>query len=348
MGITAKVDVKVDGTIKDLQSIKKDLMLYIPFKAKASVEEALPELRITLNSIMTRMYNSKEDTKSVKNTPDTINVPKLKRDIIKEVFGNDIDAHNQNNTNSKNDNVNIFVNRDKRIKAWQSVSDSSTYQTEENKFKNRLLNSLIVDYGTGRMYAPDPDTVKGIKVECSTDVGETLNSSKKFDAYKNSQNITRTLSPYQRAAIWTVKQADVDLIVKNSISIDNIVNEIMQGNYKSAQEILKQKNKTGVYTTAIEKIEGIRKGKTDSVDLESYYKLKKLIANLRIKRTDGQKKISISLVTSYDASVEEAAIDFFTEMKKYIYLWMVSNQDKWTRDIIKAIEIVIKKYNKKG
>lgn len=349
MPVEAKIDVKNSGLIKDIQDFKEDLLKYIPFKATASVKDALPELKLTVMSVLTRMYNAKEpDTKTPQAVQPEVTFPKLKKDIVQEIFGKNLDSMNPKNTNTKQDDVNVFVVRGKRIKAWQSVSDGSTYEGDELKFKERLQKSVIINYDNGKMYVPDPETVKGVKIECSRDTGETINSSKKFDAYKNSQNITRTKSPYQRSAIWTVRQADTQNMLANAISLDALVEQIQNGNFQNAIEILNQKNKTGVFTEAIDNIKKTKKGKGTNVDLNSYYKLKKLVDNLNIKRYDGPNKTTISLVTSYDDSVEDQALDFFTELRKYIYLWMQTNMDRWVKDILTAIETVVKKYNRKG
>ncbi len=350
MPIQGQIDVKNKETMKDLEDFKKDLLNYIKFKAHASVKDALPELKLSVMSVLTRMYNAREApaSKDPNAVQPEVLIPKLKKDIIQEIFGKNVDSINPKNTNTKMDDVNIFVVRNKRIKAWQSVNDGSTYDGEEIRFKERLMKSVLINYDNGKMYVPDPDSVKGMKIECSKDTGETINSSKKFDAYKNSQQITRTKTTYQRAAIWTVRQADTQNMLANAISLDALVSEIQAGNFQNAIEVLNQKNKTGVFNEAIENLKKTKKGKADNLDLNSYYKLRKLVDNLNIRRYDGEKKTTISLVTSYDDSVEDQAVDFFTELRKYIYLWMQSNMDRWTKDVITAIETVIKKYNKKG
>lgn len=343
-----KIDVKDKQLADDIKWLRNDLMIYITNRSARSVNDSLPELKATLQSILVRMYNSKEESPTPSNSSNSndLGISNLRKDLIKEIFGQDL-ALASKAPDNKNPNSNVFVNRDKRIKSWQPISDSSTYEGEETRFKNRLMNSLIVDFATGRVHAPDPETIKGIKVECSTDTGQTLDSSKKFDAYKNSQQITRTQSTYQRVAIWTVRQADVKLIMDNAISVDDIINEVLQGHYGSAKDLLREKNKNGTYNTAIENIDNIQKGKFVNTNLETFQKLKTLINNLRIKRTDSKRKTTISLVTSYNNETEEQAIDFFTEMRKYIYIWMVNNQEKWINAILNAIQDVAKKYNKK-
>jgi hypothetical protein len=349
-----KIEVKNQGTLFDLKKFAKELTEQIQVGLDQTLDSAVEDLKSSLTSIInTEITISNQLPKSTEKLPQSLNMPKSKADIVKEIFGTDVMSSDYLKKNLKSnvmdDKSNLLVMKDGRIKAWQSVNDSFSMAQQEQFFRDRLKDGIIVDEDTGKMYKATPDTIKGVKVECSRDSGQTLNSEKKFEAYKNSTKITRRKndSPYSRVAVWTIKQADAQYMIKNALSVDAIVERVQSGDYDTAVDLLSRNNAGGIYKTAIDNITNIKAGRIVSPEAKSYQTIQTLIRNLKIRKKIMDKKTTYTLFTDYDRDVEDTEEKFFDAMRTQIYLWQVNNEQVWYDTIVKSVETVLKKYEHK-
>ncbi len=349
-----KIEVRNQGLLDDLKKFTKELTEQIQMGLDQSLDAAVDDLRSALDRIInTDITIANQLPKSDKKLPQSLNMPKSKADIIKEVFGADVMASDYIKKSMKGnvleDKSNVLVMKNGRIKAWQSVTDSSTMAQQEQFFRDRIKNGIIVDEDSGKMYKATPDTVKGIKVECSRDTGQTVNSEKKFDAYKNSPDVTRRKndSPYSRVAVWTIKQADAQYMIKNALSIDTIVEKVQTGEVDVAIDLLQRNNANGIYKTALDNLTNIKAGKIVSPEAKSYQAIQTLIRNLKIRKKIMDKKVTYTLFTDYDRDIEDSEEKFFDAMRTEIYLWQVNNEEQWFATIMKSVDEVLKKYSPK-
>lgn len=350
-----KIEIKnAESIVSDLKKFSKDLRVGIESGLDTTLDDDVESLKSTLLGLINNEITiDNKEVKTDKSAP-TITMPKSKIDLVKEIFGNDIMTSDYMKTGNKgntlDDKSNVFVMKNGRIKAWQSVSESSNYSTQESTFKNRLKDGIILDPDSGKMYKVPDSAVKGLKVECSTDSGQTLNSEKKFDAYKNSPNITRRKgdSPDQRVAVWTTRKEDINFMIRNSISVDEIIHKIQEGEYDTAAALLQKNNTSGAYKQIIENINNVKMGKIANPDTKAYINLQSLIRNLKIKKRIAEYKTDYTLFTSYDSELEDTQEKFFDVLRREIFLWKTTNEELWINVMIKSINEVVKKYNKAG
>jgi hypothetical protein len=354
MGITIKTNF--NQVIKDFGDLRKHLVKNAQYGLDAALELALPELRNELLYIINEKIKIKDElTETNQDIPPQLNIPKSKNELIKYIFGEDISKSDylKKSLGNKtvNDNSNVFVIKDGRIKIWKSVDDSSIYSAEEFAIKRRLINGIFVNQNNGKTYKFNPENIKGIKLECSRDSGQTIDSEKKFDAYKNSDKMSRTKdgSTYQRLAVWTVRQEDVKNMLNKGLPLDSFLDKIMEGDIETATHFLNAMNKNGDYNEPIRKLTNIRLRKDLTPNIAAYTDIVSLIKNLKINKIISNQNADARyiLVSSYGESAQDNT-KFFEEMRKQIFLWMVSNEELWLKAMTNAIVNALEKYDSKA
>lgn len=351
MPISGKMEVNNKHTIADIKKFAAELRTEMTTAIDPVLSSAVDDLKSTLLSVLNSNINitTTAPDGTVK-TPVNVRIPKSKADLVNYIFGEDITKADyfQRSLGNKtvNDNSNVFVYDKGRIKNWQTVSDSSTYAGQENNFRDRLAKGILIDAATGNMFKIHPDDVKGVKLECSKDTGETVNSEKKFEAYKNGGNIERRKfdGPYTRTAVWSVRQADAKQMLTGGLPLNQILDQIQAGDYSLATEIFTKNNKGGIFSKPLEQIENLKKGTNLSEDIAVRQKIVSLINNLKIRKTISENKTTYTLFSSYDTTIEESEDKFFELMKQQIFLWKISNEQNLINALIKAANKVIKKY----
>ena len=354
MGIQIKVNY--DKDLLDMNDLRKHIVNNAVFGADKALDKAVDQLKAklmsTINQDIKTFDSTAQATTETGEIARNLNIPKSKNDLIKHIFGQDIKDADYFKATSKsktvNDNSNIFVLDNNRIKAWQSIGDSSTLVGEESRFRDRLVNGIIIDKATGKMYKLNPKDVKGVKLECSKDTGQTVDSEKKFEAYKNSDKISRRKEgPDGRLAVWTVKQEDVRFMMNHAISVDDIIEKIIEQDYDSATHLLQQINTKGEFHTSLEKIKDLKDNKNLGADVQSYMAILKLIKNLKIEKKPLKNMTKYTLFSNYDASAEKNE-KFMDALRQEINLWLVSNQDDWFKQMVDQVANALEKYDSKA
>jgi hypothetical protein len=343
-----EIKTNLDKEIYNFSNLKKHIRLNAEESLDISLDRAVTELKdIARNILQDKIRIQPEKAKENSATPE-IGIPKAKNDLIKYIFGQDIVNSDYLRRNSspatKDDNSNVFVVKNKRIKIWQSLTQSSVYAEEERRIKDRLINGIILD-NNGRVYKLSPNDIKGIKLECSRTEGETLNSTKKFDAYKNSNKISRNKydSPFQRVAVWTMRQEDVDFAMKHAISIDDIIDSILNNDYESAFKILNTNNFSNKFDKELEKIKNLKLDKNLTPDIAALNDIIKLINNLKIEKKIQDNITKYTLFSTYGDEAEKNE-KFFEEFNKQLFLWKVGNEEYWIKAILDGIIIALKNF----
>ena len=353
MPASVKFEFKDKGLLQDLKKLASEIRTEATKALDPVLDNAVDELKASLRTILTRevrLYSTLPD--GTRNLPAGLNIPKTKADLVKFIFDEDLSKADfiQRSLGNKtvNDNTRIFVYDRGRIKNWQTVTDSSTYASQESSFRNRLVGGLVIDAASGNIFKPHPDDIKGIKLECSRDTGQTIDSEKKFEAYKNGPDIQRRKydAPYTRTAVWTVKQEDAKQLMSGALPLNQLLDKIQEGDYATALEFFTRNNKGGIFSKALEKIEDLKSGRNLSEDLLVKQRISALINNLRIRKSISKYQTKYTLFSNYDSSIQESENNFFELLKREIFLWKVSNEDKLVRALMKAVDKVIAKYNK--
>ena len=351
-----EIKVKYEHVVKDFDDFKRHIRKNAEFGADKALDKAVDVLKNSLKKIINEDIKVFDSTQQSNAEPQqglpTLNIPKAKNDLIKHVFGQDIRYadFNKASVGSKtvNDNNNVFVVDKGRIRAWQSVSDGSTFAQDEQKFKNRLVNGILIDKKTGKMYKINPNDVKGIKVDCSKDTGETINSENKYQAYKNSNKITRRKEgPDDRLAVWAVKQDDVNFMMRHAVSIDDIIEKIFEQDYDTASALIQKINPKGELNKPLEKIADLKQNKNLPTDVQSYLAILKLITNLKIEKKYLKTTTRYTLFSNYDPAINKNE-KFMDALKREVLLWLVSNQDDWYRAMVDQVVKALEQYDSKA
>ena len=354
MGIQIKVNY--DKDLLDMNDLKKHIVNNALFGADKALDKAVDQLKAKLLSIVNQDIKTFDSTaqasSEVGEVARNLNIPKSKNDLVKHIFGQDLRQADYFKATSKsktvNDNSNVFVVDNNRIKAWQSVGDGSTLLGEESRFRDRLINGIVIDKNTGKMYKLNPNDVKGVKLECSKDTGQTLDSEKKFDAYKNSDKISRRKEgPDGRLAVWTVRQEDVNFMMRHAVSIDEIIERIIDQDYDTATALLQQINTKGELHAPLEKIRDLKDNKNLSPDVQSYLAILKLIRNLKIEKKMLKTVTRYTLFSNYDSAVDKNE-KFTDALRQEINLWLASNQDDWFKQMVDQVTKALEKYDSKA
>jgi len=356
MGV--KINADFEGLVKDLDDLKRHIRRNAEFGAEKALRVSIKNLQATLydvinNQIRLGSQAPKEPKTGAEPLSENLNVPKSKADIVKHIFGEDLKNadYYQSSLGNKtvNDNSNVFVVKDGRIKAWQNVNDGSTYEGDENRFRQRLMQGIIIDADTGKMYKLDPNTVKGVKLECSRDTGQTMNSDKKYQAYKQSDRMSRQKDgPFQRLAVWTVRQEDVRIMMNAAVSIDEVVKRVLEEDYDTAKRLLSSINKDGSLDETIQRVEDLRTNTNVPTDVKAIQDIQKLIRNLKIEKQKSAKDTTrYILFTTYDETAEHN-IKFMEELQTQVQLWTFVEQEGWYKSIVDQVIQGLAKYDSKS
>lgn len=354
--MSIEIKANFDKDIKDFADLRKHIRRNAEFGLDKVLDTTVEDLKSTLltyiNQTVTSSTVGQDQSEDI---PSILNISKAKNALIKYIFGQDISQSDYEakglGNKTVNDNSNVFILKDGRIKAWQTVGDSSTLESEEAKFRNRLINGIIIDENNGKIYKLRPIDIKGIKLECSKDVGFTLNSQTKFDAYKNSGKVTRRKDgPDQRLAVWTIKQEDLQSMMQNALSIDTLVQKIMNGEEESVINILDSLNQNNEMSEAIQKVKNLKLKKELTPDILVYQDIISLIKNMKISKAQtstnsGTTKYILS--SNYGDKAEENT-KFFDEMRQQIYTWMLNNEEYWFKSLMDQVIIGLQKYDSKA
>lgn len=345
------ISVEYQEVVKDFDRLKNEIVQGGVFYLDGALDKAVDDLKNTLSTIINKDIKAKvTPTLQPSSTDITDNISKTKNDIINYLFNEDISKSDylRKDLGSKtvNDNSNIFMVKNGLLKAWQGVNETSTYSGEEFRFRDRLIKGIIIDEDRKKIIKFNPNTIKSVKLECSKDSGETLNSTKKFEAYKSSNRITRRKESGSdlRVAVWTIKKEDLNLAIKDSISIDTLIENIQNKNFSEAKQLINKINKNGEYNSTLEKIDNINKNKNITPELETINAINKLIKNLKIEKRVDDKITTYTLFSTYD-DLAESHTSFFEELRKNILIWQIRNEDKWMGAIIKGIIKVLNNYS---
>lgn len=354
MPYKADIEVRVDGLLKDLEDFRKHLRRNAQFGVDKVLNVSVEELKSSMLTVLNRDIRvSSTVPNAPANIPEKLNIPKAKADVIKEVFGADIKASEIFNKGyTVDDTSNVFVVKNRRVKVWQSVTDSSTYSGQEQMFRDRLEKGIIIDADSGKVYKVNPNTVQGLKLECSRDTGQTVDSEKKFEAYKNSPNVSRRKydAPYDRTAVWTIRQEDVSEMMKTAIPLEGVIERIQDGDYEIAKNVLNSYNTSGRLDDIIENISTLQQEGPVTEDMANYQVIRDMVNNLKIRKeisdATGTSGVTVyTLFTRYDRTDAEEEVEFFNKLKIQVGLWMASNEERWFKAILRAIEKAIEKYD---
>jgi hypothetical protein len=351
--MSIKIRANFDKELKNFSDLKRHIRGNVEFGLEKALAKSIKDLQAELKYLINEGIKINSEAQNAgEEVPPELNVPKSKNELLKYIFEEDISKADylRKSVGNKtiNDNSNVFVVKDKRIKIWQSVDDSSTYLGQENSVRNRLIKGILINGDDGKMRKLNPKSVKGVKLECSKDTGQTIDSDKKFEAYKSSNKVTRTKEgPYDRTAVWTVKQEDVQQMLGNSVDLDALFDKINDGDFDTALNMIKEINLGGELNSAEQKVTNLKLRQDLTPNVAVYQDILTLIKNLKVEKVRSEKSTRFTLYSNYGDQAENSEL-FFDQMRKQIYMWILSNQDFWYNSMVEQVIIALGKYDSKA
>lgn len=353
------INTNFEGVLKDFDDLKRHVRRNAEFGAEKGLKVSIKKLQANLTDVINNQIRIgqgalKADGSAGDPLPEPLNVPKSKADIIKHIFGEDMTQADffQKSLGNKtiNDNSNVFSVKDKRIKGWQTVNDGSTYEGDEARFKERLAKGIIIDADTGKMFKLDPKTVQGVKLECSRDTGQTLDSDKKYQAYKQSDKMSREKNGSdQRLAVWTVKQADVTNMMAHAVSVDEIVKRVLDEDFDTAKRLLEPLNKDGSLDTSLTKIEELRANSSAvPADVRALTAIQKLIRNLKVEKQRSESNTTRYILFTTVDEAADANVKFMAELQTQVRFWLLTEQEDWFKSIVDQVLEALAQYDSKA
>lgn len=348
--MSVKISANFEGIVKDFSDLKRHVRRNAEDGLDKALKISIAQLKAELLIIVNEKVKLSSEVGIDTNVPPQFDIPKSRNELLKFLFNEDLSKADffkkSLSNNSVTDTSNIFSIKDKRIKIWQSLSDSSTFNGEESLVKARLLKGLIINAHNGSLFKLAPDDVKGLKLECSRDTGQTINSEQKFEAYKGSEKMTRNKdsSPAQRLAVWTVRQEDVAFMMRRAILVDDVLDQVLEGNIETAINLV---NKTKGLNDIVEKLNDLREKKGLSPTLAVQQDLLTLIRNLSVNKIITKTATRYVLVSNYGNEADKDE-KFAEQLRKQIGIWVLNNEDFWFKSMWESVVKALSKYDSKA
>lgn len=299
---------------------------------KAEVEQALnSEVRFK-----TVIENSEDIQDSL-----AVNIPKTHKDVIKELFGVDLDKVNPNVDFTRYGQSNVVLLNSNRaiLKMDESIfSDSSQSYEKAVKF---FQEAIFIDLSgqTPRYFYADPklNIQQWVKAFCSRDVGITPRTQKRFTGFQSKGE-----------SEWRLKQEGVKQINKNSVDISGVIDLILKGDYETASNALKSKPYSRLNHYVDQKIQQFQKGQTVTTDFAIYNSILAFVRNMHFEKIVTDKMVTYRLVSNYTEAdgTNGAYKHFFDELDSKLSIWFLINEKEWFFDLVDKAEKLIRRYQK--
>lgn len=318
------------------------------------ISSSLLDLKTQLKFYINEEVRSKGANTSGKDsdTP-AMNLPKSDEDLLKFLTGIDLTKirSSQDHTSSVQSNAIVVDNYRARLRF--PISDYETFQENHDRavrFFNQAMFAFVTSSGVQYFINPGIDMRDSVKVVCSRDTGDTPGSRKKFDAYKDSNKMSRQgNSEIGRFAEWSLKQDAVKNILNGSsgfINITNVIKEIKEGNIDEAQSYLSSTKANSVYPGLQEKLQNLKDKKNLTPEVQTYSTIIDLINNLKIEKVISNSTTVYNLISFFSETEDKDSLKFFNEVNNQINVWIFNNSQLWFDQFVKLAESILKKYDK--
>lgn len=338
-------DLKLLETFpKLIKSIRKNVIENgVDETLNQSISELKEDLYYIINEKIPALETSKSST--TLGLPE-VELPKSDQELLNHFTGIDLTKIRTNKDYTSAVESNVLLSNDYRLRLRLPIGpDESLAEDFEKAVKFFNTATIVFKDGAGKVQYylnPGIDMRQYVKIVCSRDTGITERTEKKFNAYKNSNRMTRqSNSDMGRFSEWSLTQQGARFVRDSFINITTAMDFIKQGNYEQATaELSKNKNGPKVQDF-IDKTQDLKNDSNLKPDTQVYNNILKLIKNVKIIKSIKIKEITYSLLTSYDGNDNH---QFFEEMDELMVLWHIENDRKWFNALVNAAEKVIAEY----
>lgn len=324
------------------------------------IDSAVDDLKDELKTTVNNQIQSAPEQQTGKDVRDqTLNIPKSEVEIVNQLLGIDISKFRTDRGYSTqvDAGVTVVTSRDKLkekgiasdiskmssgVNFRMSMSELDTFDSQFGAAQNHFNNTIFMLEENGKMsyfLNPGINLTNHLKVVCSRETGDTDMSRKKFEKHRVRRNY----------ADWTLTKEGLDIVKNKFIRLNDVVDAIKDGRIDDATAIL---NSHKVNNEKVQKVadelKNFKTGKNLKPTTQSYVNIVTLINNLKVKKTVSENKTTYSLFTNYGNELNDTEEEFLDNIKTEVFLWKISNEQKWIDTITKAVNRVVDKFNKQG
>lgn len=320
----------------------------------SSLQKLKQDLNYLINSRIksTSPQDKTEDALGNKKVP----LSQAEEEILKHLNGVDFARINKSRDFSTSVQNNVMVVNSYRVALKTPIGPFTTFAETHQQAVKFFSHALFVfkDGNTTRyIQNPGINMQECAKIVCSTDVGDTDRSRKKFDHYQNSDIMpSQDSSDIGRFATWSLKQECVKkMLSPNSgfVDLTPIVEKIKSGDFEGAS-IYADSLPNGKYKDQLkEKLDQIDKKQTVNSTTKAYLNIVRLVKNLTIDKQVTEDSVIYSLASNFDGTADNIKEDeIFQEIQRNINLWLLESENHWYAELTKIIEKTIQDFYKAG
>jgi len=351
--MSLKISVDYEKALESITKFKEKLKPEVVDKAlDVPFTLDLAELKTKLLSMLNNEQKSKVEVKDQALGETQINIKKSDEEIIKHLTGVDLSKVSKTKDyNSLADgNVAVVSNKTMRSTLSQRTSTSlsgvkmpsgvnlripmdqlDSFESQQSKALNYYNNAIfvIVDTSGKANYYKNPgiDMSQYVKVQCSTDAGDTEKSRKRWDSGTSNRGF----------ADWTILSEGMDRVKRDFVNMTDVMDKLKEGEYEEAKHILSRVSTKNTDASEIfNKIDDLKEKKSLAPSVEAYNNIVKLIKNLKLVKTVKENSVIYTLASTYDETAKDYG-NFQDKIKEEANLWQISNEQKWIKSLIQSI-----------
>lgn len=342
--------------MKFAEELRTEAQVGLSDHIDSAVEDLKEELKTTVNNQIASAP-AEQTGKDVRDQ--TLDIPKSEVEIINQLLNIDITKFRTDRGYSTqvDSGVTVVTSRDKLkekgiasdvsrmssgVNFRMSMSEMDTFDSQFGAAQNHFNNTVFMLEEGGKInyyINPGINLSNYVKVVCSRETGNTAASNKKFEKHRVRRNY----------ADWTLTAEGLGVVKNKFIKLNDVVDSIKDGRYDDAIAIL---NSHKVGNDKIQKvadeIKNIKTSKNLKPTTQAYVNIITLISNLKVRKTTSENKTTYSLYTNYGNELSDTEEQFLDTIKSEVFIWKITNEQKWIDTITKAVNRVVEKFNKQG
>lgn len=356
----------------DIRKMAKELRFNIESELDPVVDDGIDDLKKELLDIVNNQIQTTipavESQKDL--TKDVVSIPKSDTELFKQLLDIDISKVKtlRDYTSMVDSGITLISNRkqmmERGLKPDTSpmssgvnlrlpMSEYDTFDSQHNAALKYFNNSTFVIEENGKMkYYMNPgiDLSAYIKVVCSNTPGNSDRAQEVFERYKsgkrkgNRKDSKRSKKDY---ADWTILNEGLDIVKSKFIPLNEIFDDIKRGDYSAASDNLKFRNIEQAKAEKLqEEINNLKDGKSLKPTTQVYSNLIAIIQSIKVRKVIRDYTSTYTLFTNLPSQTGDEEEDFLDTIKQQIFLWKISNEQKWIEAVVRGIEKAVQNLNK--
>lgn len=283
----------------------------------------------------------------------SINPPKSEEEILKFLTNGKTDLSKYNKAkdySTLSETGVVFgqksrgMDRANRVALRMNIDEGETVQGQFSKAKQFFQDSVFAlpDAGGNVKYYANPglDITGFVKIKCSTLTGD--GDAQPFEGMSPAQRFQRDRHR-KGYADWTLKQDGIDFIRKNFVDLSEVINAIKDGDYETANTLLRRADKGNKLSTIRAQAQNLGNPTTQTVSMQAYTNALDLINNVQVTKKSDDLSSIYSLVSSY-ADFPAGEVNFFENLMRNVRSWVVANEEVWFNKLVEKVTKLIKKF----